>query len=56
EHNAIIREVAADRDVLLVDLDRQMTGKEGYFIDHIHCAGTGRIKKAELIAAALRRP
>ncbi|MBW2666997.1 MAG: hypothetical protein JRE13_11965 [Deltaproteobacteria bacterium] len=56
EHNAIIREVAADRDVLLVDLDRQMTGNEGYFIDHIHCDGTGRIKKAELIAAALRRP
>jgi hypothetical protein len=53
EHNAIIREIAAERDVLLVDLDREMTGVEGYFADHIHCDGTGRIKKGELIAAAL---
>jgi hypothetical protein len=53
EHNAIIREIAAERDVLLVDLDREMTGRESYFIDHIHCDGTGRIKKAELIRAAL---
>jgi hypothetical protein len=56
EHNAIIREIAAERDVLLVDLDRQMTGKEDYFIDHIHCSGSGRSKKAELVAAALSRP
>jgi hypothetical protein len=54
EHNAIIRDIAAEQDVLLVDLDREMTGTESYFIDHIHCDGTGRIKKAELIAAALR--
>jgi len=53
EHNAIIREIAAERGILLVDLDREMTGHESYFIDHIHCDGTGRIRKAELIAAAL---
>jgi hypothetical protein len=42
--------------VLPVDLDREMTGQESNFIDHIHCDGTGRIKKAELISASLTRP
>jgi hypothetical protein len=53
EHNRIIREVAADRGVLLVDLDRHMTGIESYFFDHVHCDVPGRIEKANLIAAAL---
>jgi hypothetical protein len=53
EHNRIIREIAAERGVLLVDLDRDMTGNESYFFDHIHCDGPGRIRKAELVAAAL---
>jgi hypothetical protein len=56
EHNEIILKIAAERDVLPVDLDREMTGQESYFIDHIHCDGMGRIKKAELISASLTRP
>ena len=53
DHNRIIRRVAGERDVLLVDLDRHMTGDESYFFDHVHCLWPGRLKKAELIAEAL---
>lgn len=53
EHNRIIRELAAEHAVLLVDLDRDMTGNETYFFDHVHCDGPGRIRKAELISEAV---
>jgi lysophospholipase L1-like esterase len=49
QHNDVIRRVAEERKVLFVDLDKEMTGNEGYFNDHVHCSPRGRMKKAEML-------
>lgn len=54
EHNEIIREIAAEQGVPLVDLDREMTGVEEFFFDHVHCREAGRNLKAVRIAEVLR--
>jgi lysophospholipase L1-like esterase len=53
QHNNVIRRVAEERKALLVDLDREMTGNEGYFKDHVHCNPKGRMKKAEMLKELL---
>jgi lysophospholipase L1-like esterase len=50
EHNGIVRAVARRLDVPLVDLDRDMTGNEAYFVDHVHCNVAGREEKARRVA------
>jgi lysophospholipase L1-like esterase len=53
QDNDVIRRVAEERKVLFVDLDREMTGNEGYFKDHVHCNPKGRMKKAEMLGDLL---
>ena len=52
-HNEAARFVADEKKVLLIDLDEQMTGREEYFTDPIHCTENGRKRKAELIFHSL---
>ena len=52
QHNQIIRDLATELKVALVDLDAEMTGAEELFRDHIHCNERGKRHKAELIAAS----
>jgi len=50
EHNRIIKRLAIEYQIPLVDLDAEMTGVEDFFSDHIHCTKMGRMKKAEIIS------
>ena len=52
QHNQIIRELASEGGLPLVDLDAEMTGVEDFYYDHVHCNKRGNMRKAELIAAS----
>lgn len=52
--NEIVRELAGEHgQVILVDLDRSMTGKNELFIDLAHVSREGKLEKAERIGLAI---
>jgi len=52
QHNQVIRELAVELEIALVDLDVEMTGVEEFFRDHIHGSELGKTTKAERIATS----
>jgi lysophospholipase L1-like esterase len=55
EHNQVIREMAADESLGLIDLDTTMPREVNYFADPIHMTPEGNQRKAELIAESLKQ-
>ncbi len=55
EHTNIIRQVAADMSVDLIDIRSPMIDKKEYFLDVLHMNGKGNRKRAEIIADYIMR-
>ncbi len=55
EHTKIIKQVASDMSVDLIDIRNFMTDKEEYFVDVLHMNEKGNRKRAEVIADYLIR-
>ena len=55
EHNAVLRDLAANTTAGLVDLERAMPSSLRFFIDPIHMSEAGNRIKAGLIAEAIHR-
>jgi len=59
EHNQLIRELAAEEDVLLLDMDEIWRSEpkiySGHFIDHVHVTSHGNLLKARDILQLLER-
>ena len=54
EHDQVVRDLAADAGVGLVDLERTMPSSRQYFTDEIHMSEAGNLVKARLVAASIR--
>lgn len=52
--DAALFAVAKEKEVLLIDASSRMTGKGGFFMDHIHLSGDGSKKIAEIVADSLK--
>jgi lysophospholipase L1-like esterase len=52
--NEVLRNIARTRDVALIDLDKEITGKEDMFSDFVHLNMDGRQVKAQMIFDALK--
>lgn len=55
EHNLLIRELAKNKSVGLIDLENTMPPKRAYFHDPIHMSEEGNQIKAKLIAQSLQK-
>lgn len=51
----ILRSVAAEKDVLLIDASAGISGRDAYFVDHVHLTAEGSQAMARTVAAALAR-
>jgi len=51
--NGIVREIARDRRLPLVDPDRVLSGRQQYFTDMMHLTPDGYRRLADLIAPAV---
>jgi lysophospholipase L1-like esterase len=49
----IIDEVAAQKRATVIDMNGPMSGKQEYFLDHVHLSPDGAQKAADLLAAGL---
>jgi hypothetical protein len=49
----IIRQVAARKKVLLIDASKHMTGKDQFFVDHVHLTNMGSLQLAYITASSL---
>jgi len=55
EHNALIRELAKNKSIGLIDLEKTMPPNRAYFHDPIHMSEKGNRIKAKLIAESLQK-
>lgn len=51
--SSIIREVAKDQNVLLLDASKRLSGKSNFFVDHVHLSTDGSKELASFIADSL---
>jgi len=51
ECKPIIKVVAEDKDVELIDLDSMLSGKSGLFSDHVHLTAEGARRVAKIVAS-----
>lgn len=54
EHNEVVRSIAAERGVGVVDLERRMPMRREFFSDPIHMTEEGNLVKARIIAEAMQ--
>jgi lysophospholipase L1-like esterase len=52
--NALVRRLADEEGVVLVDCERAMTGNARYFRDYVHFTPAGHKKMAELVGEKVR--
>jgi hypothetical protein len=53
--NDIIRDIARDENVFLIDLDRELSGSQKYMYDSVHLNATGSKFVADIISKSLSR-
>jgi lysophospholipase L1-like esterase len=55
EHMQVVREVAAETQVELIDLHEPLSGRQELFADFMHMNREGNIRRAEIIADRIKR-
>lgn len=53
QHNAILRELAAERGLPLVDMAAEFPSNRGWFVDEVHVDAEGSLAKARLVLEGL---
>lgn len=53
ETDEIIREIASEKNVYLIDASKEMTGRNEFFLDHVHLNEKGSEQLAQIVATEL---